>query len=99
MLIFLSTQHFYISLFPRARAQDCQLCFNYEIGRAFSENTNLTPPGPPPPTPLIFAKTSTAPKLGISHLMIPLMEALGVSSLGKIGFISYGRLKTADSYT
>ena len=47
---------------------------------AFSENTNLTPPGPPP-TPLKMAKTSTVTKLGISHLMIPLMDALGVSHL------------------
>ena len=64
-----------------------------------SENRKITPLGPPPPTYLIFAKTSTAPKLGISHLMIPLMDALGVSHLGKIEFRSYGHLKTADSYT
>ena len=63
-----------------------------------SENRKITPPGPPPPY-LIFTKTSTAPKLGISHLMIPLMDALGVSHLGKIEFRSYGHLKTADSYT
>ena len=77
-----------------------KLCFGFVFDfLAFSENTNLTPPGPPPPTYLKMAKTSTAPKLGISHLMIPLMDALGVSHLGKIEFRSYGHLKTADSYT
>ena len=35
----------------------------------------------PPPSPLKTAKTSTTTKLGISHLMIPMMEALGVSHL------------------
>ena len=56
--------------------------------------------GPPsPPHPHHFCKNYRDLKLGISHLMIPLMEALGVSSLGKIGFRSYGYLKTTDFYT
>ena len=53
----------------------------------------------PPPHPHHFCKNYRDLKLGISHLMIPLMEALGVSSLGKIGFRSYGYLKTTDFYT
>ena len=57
---------------------------------AISVYTIIAPRPPfPPRTPLKRAKTSTATKLGISHLMIPLMEALRVSHLSKKVFAKY----------